>query len=102
GVAAFAYNGFHFRDQAWTTKDLVVFFGICTISVVWSWQAIEAVPELQATGHFPVWSDFFLQADQISRFSRLPTLAVKDFAFYHYASLMLPAVVRSLCPISAL
>ncbi len=102
GAAAFAYNARRNRHDVWRTEHTVVLLGICVVSTIWSWRAIQAVPELQASGHFPVWSDFFQQAEEISQFARFPTLAAKNFVVYHYTSLMLPAVVRSLCPISAL
>jgi len=87
--------------QGWRRMDLVVLTAICGVSVVWCWQAIEAVPSLRTTGRFSVWGDYNLQAIQVAGFARLnaPPLAIP---FYHSASLMLPAALNALAHVPAL
>ena len=96
GAAAFVCTArVQHQRQDWCRTDLFVFAAICCVSVVWCWEAIQAVPSLRATGRFPVWGDYNLQAIQIAGFARLtkPPLAVP---FYHSASLMLPAALNAL------
>ena len=96
GVAAFVCNTrIRHQRQGWCRTDLFVFTAICCVSVVWCWQAIQAVPILRATGRFPVWGDYNLQAIYVAEFARrtAPPLAL---GFYHAASLMLPAALNAL------
>jgi hypothetical protein len=98
-VAAIGYNVRSPRkEQGWAATDLLVLLAICAIGVVWSWQAIEAMPTLEASGRFPVWADYIFQANEIAHFAQLGWRPV----FYHYGSLMLPAAVSALAQVPAL
>lgn len=85
----------HQRQGCYRT-DLFVFAGICCVSVVCCWEAIQAVPSLRATERFPVWGDYNLQAIQIARFARLTAPPWAFPFFYHSPSLMLPAALNAL------
>ncbi len=102
GLAALAYNSrAQTAVQRWARTDLVILIAICVVSLVWCWQAIQAMPTLLATGRFPVWGDYNLQAIYIADFARLavPPMALP---FYHSASLMLPAALNALAHVPAL
>ena len=86
--------------------DVLMVLLICTASLIWSWQAIAAVPGLLSTGVFRAWQDYFIHAGEIVQFAHFGALhGTSVFALgaalppYHYASYMLPA---ALCSVSGL
>jgi len=87
--------------QRWSRTDLGALAVICCVSMAWCWVAIQAVPALRATGRFPVWSDYNLQAIAVAAFAR-PRLSSFGVEFYHAASLMLPAALNGLTRLPAL
>jgi hypothetical protein len=110
GIVAAVYN-----SQCWTKADLatpadlLILAAICFSAVAWSWEAIQAVPRMRATGVFHAWSDFFIHAGEIAQFAHFSSLNgtslfASDAALplYHYASYMLPAALCSLAGIPAL
>ena len=110
GMAAAVYNARRWTnsDPA-TSGDLLVLAAISVSAVVWSWEAIQAVPRMRTTGVFHAWSDFFIHAGEIAQFAHFSSLNgtslfASDAALplYHYASYMLPAALCSLTGIPAL
>jgi hypothetical protein len=89
--------------------DALAVLLICTATIIWSWQAIGAVPGLMHSGVFHAWQDYFIHAGEIAQFAQLGALhGTSIFALgaplppYHYASYMLPAALCSLAFLPAL
>jgi hypothetical protein len=94
---------------SFTGAELATAALVCLATVVWSWRAIQSVPELRETGIFYAWSDYFIHASEIVQFANLPALheqsifaAGAPLPIYHYASYMLPAAIVSLTGLPAL
>ena len=93
----------------WTNTGLAYLVMISAISFVWSWEALNAVPQLRADGIFHAWVDFFVHAGYVAQFAHFHALHGKsifvygdDIPVYHYASYMLPAAVQALSGLPAL
>ena len=100
GAIALAYVAWARRHwERWSSIDLAILFGICLVSTVWSWEAIEAMPTLRATARFPVWADYILHAVSITSFAQS---AVPVQSFFHFAGYMVPATVKGLADVPGL
>jgi hypothetical protein len=82
--------------------DLLMCGVICLASMVWSWQAIVAMPGLINTGVFNAWSDYFIHSGEIAQFAHFGALgrtsifaAGEALPLYHYGSYMLPAIISA-------
>ena len=110
GIAAAVYNAVRWKaEDPCTRADLLALTVICVSALVWSWEAIQAMPRLQERGTFLAWSDFFIHAGEITQFAHFSSLGgTSVFAsgaalpLYHYASYMLPAALCSLEDVPAL
>ncbi|MDB5582180.1 MAG: hypothetical protein JWR80_7356 [Bradyrhizobium sp.] len=96
-------------SSGWTNISLLYLATICLFALVWSWQAINAVPRLRADGTFPAWIDFFAHAGYVAQFAHLDALRDSSIfvqgerlAVYHYGSYMLPAAVAAISGLDAL
>jgi hypothetical protein len=92
-----------------TTTELVLTLLACLATLIWSWQAILAVPHLLKNHVFNAWTDYFIHAGEISQFASFHALhGTTIFASgaplppYHYASYMLPAALAGLTNVLAL
>jgi hypothetical protein len=100
GLAALAYIALARRRWGrWDSIDLAVLSGICLVSVVWSWEAIEAMPNMRADGRFPVWADYINHAIPIALFAQAG--APLD-SFFHLVGYMVPASINGLAEVPAL
>ena len=93
----------------WTNTGLAYLVMISAVSLVWSWEAINAVPRLRVEGIFHAWVDFFVHAGYVAEFAHFHAFHGKsifvygdDIPVYHYASYMLPAAVQALTGLPAL
>jgi len=110
GVGAAGYCLFRGRvEPARGPVDLLMCCLICLASVVWSWQAIIAMPGLAQTGTFNAWSDYFIHSGEIAQFANFDALhgtsifaASAPLPLYHYGSYMLAATLSSAGSIPAL
>jgi len=82
---------------------------ICVLSVIWSWQAIWAVPRLRETYVFPAWQDFFYHSCMITQFAHFSDLGGTwifthgtNLPVYHYASYLIPAAINAFSNLPAL
>jgi hypothetical protein len=101
GVVALWYNTSRRRDREHSSyAELIVLAAICLISVVWSWEAVRAMPSLHATGRFPVWIDYMVQAHHIAIFTR--STPGRHLEYFHYASYLLPAALSVLADVPTL
>ncbi len=107
-AAAICYRRRHTVPPA-TPADALTVLLICTASLIWSWQAINAVPGALGTGIFHAWQDYFIHAGEIAQFAHFGALhGTSIFALgarlppYHYASYILPAALCSLTGLPAL
>jgi len=92
-----------------TTTELALTLLACLATLIWSWQAILAVPHLLKNHIFTAWTDYFIHAGEISQFASFHALhGTTIFASgaplppYHYASYMLPAALAGLTNVLAL
>ena len=107
-VAIFA-PAYRENGDACRIEDVMAFVAVCCTSLIWSRQAIVAVPRLRDTGIFQAWPDFFIHAGEIAQFAHADILrqgsifaAGAALPPYHYASYIFPAAVSSTTGISAL
>jgi hypothetical protein len=108
GVFALGCGAFG-RRSAGTGPDLAVAAVVCVAAFIWSWQAILAVPRLEATGRFDAWTDYFIHAGEVAQFARFGALhGMSIFAagaalpLYHYGSYMASAALCGLSGLPAL
>ncbi|HUK06374.1 MAG TPA: hypothetical protein VLX09_00765 [Stellaceae bacterium] len=102
GVSALLYNAQRRQQEdRWTYVDFVVLSGICVVCVIWSWQAICAVPTFRATGHFPAWSDSMYRSHMIATFAYFAERGDSVWP-YHFLSYMLPAAISALASVQTL
>lgn len=86
------------------TAEFILLLVICAACVIWSWQAVTAMPRLRETGLFSAWTDYFLHGGEVAQFAQFGALhgtsifaAGAALPFYHYGSYMVPA---ALCAVS--
>jgi hypothetical protein len=84
-------------------SGFLALIAIAALSIIWSWQAIRAVPVLHATSTLTIWQDFFFHSAMVSQFAHFSDFGSSwiyapgvGMPIYHYASYMLPAVVNAL------
>jgi hypothetical protein len=110
GLVAIVFNAKRLADGI---DDSIPSYGaicvICTFSVIWSWQAIWAVPRLRETYIFPAWQDFFFHSCMITEFAHFSDFGGTwifahgtKIPIYHYASYMLPAAISTFSNFPAL
>lgn len=97
------------REHVPARADIAAIALVCLTTPVWSWRAIQSVPELLETGIFNAWSDYFIHSAEIAQFANLHDLhahsifaAGAPIPLYHYASYALPASIASLDGLSSL
>lgn len=92
-----------------TVTELLLTLLACLATLIWSRQAIRAVPHLLQNHVFTAWTDYFIHAGEITQFASFHALnGTSIFAAgaplppYHYASYMLPAALTGLTHILSL
>jgi hypothetical protein len=95
-------------DRVGCAADLVVLSCICSVSLIWSWQAIVSYSSLERAGLFTAWSDYFIHSAEIAQFADFDAMrgtsvfaSGEPLPLYHYGSYMLPAALSSLTGIPA-
>lgn len=110
GIAAglWAAQGGRVRSSA-GGRDVAVTLLVCAASLIWSWQAMIAVPRMLVSGHFDGWFDYFIHAGEIAQLADFHALrgttifaAGLPLPMYHYGSYMLPAALTGWTGILAL
>ena len=88
---------------------LISIVGVCALSVVWSWQAIQSFPRLRTSEIFPAWGDFFFHSGVISEFAHFQNFGGTwifahgtPIPVYHYANYLLPAAISAFSGLPAL